>query len=155
MFTAGWDWCICLDSFSCYTMLVFSSLCSQRWPWIFDSLASPSQILGLQVCDIMPSVCGTEAPTQSFVHSKQVLYQLSRLPHWFVYFFFLFTSSFNISSWLQFPLHPLLQVSLPNLPFPLAPFSHFTFPQKRTGLPGTSTKYGITSHNKARHIFSH
>lgn len=28
-------------------------------------------------------------------------------------------------------------------------------PQKRAGLPGTSTKYGITSYSKTRHTFSH
>ena len=68
---------------------------------------------------------------------------------------------------LLFFSHILLSLhlnrSLPSLPFPQVSSLHFPFPpnsphfaspQKRAALPGTSTKYSITSYNKTRHIFS-
>lgn len=62
--------------------------------------------------------------------------------------FFLF--SFITTSWLQCPLPPLCPASPP--PFPRICFP--TSPQKRVGFSVTSTKYGITSYNKTRHIAS-
>lgn len=59
-----------------------------------------------------------------------------------------------ITSRSQFPLHPL--------PHPLlflatlsTRFTHSVFPQRRAGLPGTSTKHGVTSYNMTKHILWH
>lgn len=44
--------------------------------------------------------------------------------------------------------------SLTSPPSPPPGSMPFTSPQKRVGLSGTSSKYGITNYNRTRHIFS-
>lgn len=59
-----------------------------------------------------------------------------------------FRTSYNFVLFFFSPLY----LPFPSLTFPL-PHIHLTSasPQKRTGLPGTSTKHSKTSYNKTRH----
>lgn len=62
-----------------YLRLVSNLLCSWGWLWTSEPPVFTSQVLGLQMCITMPSLCNTVDRTQSFVHSRQALYQPSSI----------------------------------------------------------------------------
>lgn len=72
----------------------------------------------------------------------------------FKFFSFLFILLSLITSQLQSVSLLFSPFSPPPPPFPALIHQLFTSSQKRSGLLGTSTKYGIAS-NKIGHIFSH
>lgn len=65
----------------CRQGLMYSSLAlnsSPEWPWISVPPECAAQVLELQVCTTLPSLCNAETESQGFLHAKLVRYGLHK-----------------------------------------------------------------------------
>lgn len=63
-----------------YPRLVLNLFHIQIWSWTLDFPVSTFQVLGLQICAIMPGLHGSGAWTQGLMWTRETLYQLSYIP---------------------------------------------------------------------------